>query len=81
MPAQTVKLAGKEYVLLPAREYRELQRRARPVGRRARSEDEYWTRAALEAEADARAKGDKPIPLETVERELDARRAARRGRR
>ncbi len=77
MAAQTLKLAGKQYVLLPAKEYRQLKGRARPAVKVARSEDDYWTDAALKAEADARAKGDKPIPLEAVEAELDAQRPRR----
>jgi hypothetical protein len=44
-------------------------------------EDDYWTESALKAEAQARAKGEKPIPFAQVERELDRRRRAGRVRR
>ena len=45
------------------------------------AEDMYWTEAALKAEADARVKGEKPVPLEAVERELEARGGRKAGRR
>lgn len=33
-------------------------------------EDDYWTKAALHAEAKAQSNGEKPIPFEHVEREV-----------
>lgn len=43
------------------------------------TEDEYWTASALQAEADAKAKNQKPIAFSEVERELNARRKSRPG--
>lgn len=36
-----------------------------------RAEDEFWANEALKAEAEAEAKGEKPIPLAEVERMID----------
>ena len=33
-------------------------------------EDRYWSEAALEALAEAKAKGEKPVPWEQVKKEL-----------
>ena len=46
-----------------------------------RVEDAYWIDEALKAEEEMKRKGEKPIPMEKVERELDelnARRARKR---
>jgi hypothetical protein len=80
MTIQTLKIGRQEFVLLAKRDFRKLAAQAQ-----RQTEDDYWTEAALAAEAEARAKRGKPIPFEEVERELDARkrRAApsrRRGR-
>ncbi len=79
MTLQTLKISGREFVLLPKRDF---QRLAAQAGKQ--SEDDYWTQAALRAESEARSKREKPIPFEHVERELDALRKGtprkRRGR-
>ena len=77
MTVQTLKIGGREFVLVPKRDFQKLAVRARSE----EIEDAYWTRAALEAESKSRAKGEKPIPFEDVERELRSqtrRRSARR---
>jgi hypothetical protein len=68
MTLQTLKIGKKEYVLLAKRDFQRLAAQAE-----RQIEDDYWTEAALKAEAEARAKGEKPIPFEQIERELDAR--------
>ena len=76
MPAMTmqmIKIGKREFVLLAKRDFEKLAAQAQ-----RQSEDEYWTNAALEAEARARAKNEKPIPFDQIERELDARKPARR---
>lgn len=67
MALQTLKIGKREFVLLSKRDFQKLARQAQ-----RQTEDEYWTRTALEAEAKARSKGEKPIPFEEVQRELDA---------
>jgi hypothetical protein len=76
MTVQTIRVAGREFVLLPKRDFNKLAAQAEQY-----AEDQYWARSALKAEADAKAKGEKPIPLDEVERELDARQASQRKRR
>lgn len=56
---------------------RKSQKVAARRAREAAIEDTYWTQAVLQAEAEARANGEKPIPFERIERELDAKRRAR----
>jgi hypothetical protein len=73
---QTLKIGKREFVLLSKRDFEKLAAQAR-----RQTEDDYWTEAALKAEADAQAKGQKPIPLEDIERELDAAKRSRRRRR
>jgi hypothetical protein len=82
MTVQTIKIGRREFILLDRRDFDRLAAQAQ-----RQSEDDYWTRAALRAESRARARNEKPVPFEAVERELDARgrgrngdRAARRGR-
>ncbi len=67
MTLQTLKISGREFVLLPKRDFQRLAAQAEK-----QSEDDYWTQAALATEAEARFKREKPIPFEQVERELDA---------
>ena len=68
MTLQTLKIGKKEYVLLAKRDFQKLAAQAQ-----RQMEDDYWTEAALKAEAEARAKDEKPIPFEEIERELDTR--------
>ena len=68
MTLQTLKIGKREFVLLAKRDFEKLAAQAQ-----RQTEDDYWTRAALEAEARARSKREKAIPFEQVERELDAR--------
>jgi hypothetical protein len=70
MTLQTLKIGKKEFVLLAKRDFQKLAAQAE-----RQIEDDYWTEAALKAEAEARANGDKPIPFEQIERELDARKS------
>lgn len=82
MTVQSIRIGRREFILLARRDF------DKPAAQAPRqSEDDHWTRAALRAEARARANDEKPIPFEAVERELDARerartraRATRRGR-
>ena len=78
MTLQTLKIGNREYVLLAKRDFEKLAAQAR-----RQAEDDYWTESALRAEAKARAKREKPIPFEVIERELDApqKGKSRRGRR
>jgi hypothetical protein len=77
MTLQTLKIGKREFILLSKPDFKKLAAQAQ-----RQTEDDYWTKAALAAEASARAKGEKPISFEVLERELDAttpaRRAARR---
>jgi hypothetical protein len=77
MTLQTLKIGNREYVLLAKRDFEKLAAQAQK-----QTEDEYWTESALKAEAKARAKREKPIPFEDIERQLDAQNGKRRrGRR
>ena len=76
MTVQTLKIGKREFVLIPKRDFDLLASQAQ-----RQTEDDYWTEAALRAESEARAKGEKPIPLEEVERELDALRRRKNKRR
>ena len=76
MTLQTLKIGRQEYVLLAKRDFQKLAAQAQ-----RQTEDDYWTESALKAEAEARAKGEKPIPFEQIERELDARKLRSRKRR
>lgn len=76
MTLQTLKIRGQEFVLIAKRDFEKLAARAQ-----GSAEEEYWTRTALDAEAEARAKGEKPIPFADVERELDAKKRASTRRR
>ena len=73
MTVQTLKFGNREFVVIPKRDFQILSARAE-----RQAEDEYWTQSALRAEAKARARGGRTIPLEEIERELDRRNAARR---
>jgi hypothetical protein len=68
MTLQTLRIGGREFILLPKREFQKLASQAQ-----RQTEDDYWTRSALAAEASAKSKGQKPILFEDVEREIDAR--------
>jgi hypothetical protein len=85
MTVQTLKLAGKRFVVIPEKAYRDLERRAKsavpkPGGgqtrrrlsaaMRERLEDQADVKAARKALAEMRRKGEKPIPLEQVRAEL-----------
>ena len=73
MTVQTLKIGGREFVLLPKRDFQKLAAQAREEA----VEDAYWTRAALEAEAKSRTMAEKPIPFEEIERDLEATRSRR----
>jgi hypothetical protein len=75
MTVQTLKIGGRVFVLVAKSDFERMAEQAR-----RHSEDEYWARSALEAEAKSRAKRQKPIPFEAVERELDEIAARRSGR-
>ena len=68
LQTQMLKLAGREFVILPKRDFQKLAAQAQ-----RQTEDDYWTEAALKAEAQFAASGEKPIPFEQFERELDAK--------
>ena len=68
MTVQTLRIGNKDFVLLAKRDFQKLAAQAQ-----RQAEDDFWTQAALDAEAQARAKNEKPIPFEQVERELEAR--------
>jgi hypothetical protein len=70
MTVQTLKFGKREFVLVAKRDFEKLAAQAR-----RQTEDDYWTQTALETEAKARAKKQKPIAFEEVERELDARKS------
>lgn len=72
MTLQTLKIGRREFVLLARRDFERLAAQAQ-----RQTEDEYWTAAALEAEAEAKAHGEKPIAFSEVERELNARQKGR----
>lgn len=72
MTMQTLKIGKREFVLLAKRDFDKLAAQAQ-----RQTEDDYWTDAALKAEAQSRAKREKPIPLEQVERELEVRKTNR----
>ena len=76
MTVHTLKIGGREFVLVPKRDFQKLAARAREEA----AEDAYWTRSALGAEAQALAKGEKPIPFDEIERELDSKARTRRRR-
>ena len=77
MTLQTLKIGGREFVLLAKQDFEKLAAQAD-----RQSEDDYWTDAALAAEAAARAKKQMPIPFADVEREIDKRsRSAPAGKR
>ena len=76
MTLQTIRIGRREFILLDRRDFDKLAAQAQ-----RQSEDDYWTRAALRAEARARARNEKPVPFEAIERELEARRRGRNGAR
>jgi hypothetical protein len=67
MTLQTLKIGKREFILLSKPDFKKLAAQAQ-----RQTEDDYWTQAALEAEAQARAAKEKPIAFEDLERELDA---------
>ena len=68
MTLQTLTIGKREFVLVAKRDFEKLAAQAQ-----RQTEDDYWTKAALNAEAKARAKNEKPISFELVERELNGR--------
>ena len=70
MTLQTLKIGKREFVLLTKSDFKKLAAQAN-----RQTEDDYWTEAALRAEAKARSNKEKPIPFEDLERELAARKA------
>ena len=76
MTLQTLKIGNKEFVLLARRDFDKLAAQAD-----RQTEDEYWTKTALAAEAKAKAKEEKAIPFEQLECELDAVKRGRGGAR
>ena len=76
MTLQTLKIGKREFVLLAKPDFEKLAAQAE-----RQTEDDYWTQAALKAEATARANGEAPIAFEELERELDARKSAGRATR
>ena len=73
MTLQTLKIGKREFVLIGKRDFEKLAAQAR-----RQTEDEYWSEAALRAEAKARANGERPIAFEQVEHELDAQKRPQR---
>jgi hypothetical protein len=76
MTLQTLKIRGREFVLLAKRDFKKLTAQATE-----RAEEEYWTKLALETEAKSRAKGEKPIPFEEVDKEIQRLNSLERRRR
>ena len=76
MTVQTLKIGRREFILLSRRDFEKLASQAR-----RQSEDDYWTQAALDAEARAKASRQKSIPFEQIERELDTRKRVAKHRR
>jgi len=77
MTVQTLRIGNRQFVLLAKRQFEKLAAQAQ-----RQTEDEYWTKSALQAEAKSRLKNDQPIPFDQIESELDSRKSARRtGRR
>lgn len=72
MTLQTLKIGKQEFVLLARRDFERLAAQAQ-----RQTEDEYWTDAALQAEANAKARHEKPIAFSEIERELNARHKSR----
>lgn len=68
MTLRTLKIGGREFILLPKRDFQKLAAQAD-----RQMEDDYWTQAALAAEASAKSNKERPIPFHDVEREFDAR--------
>lgn len=67
MTLQTLTIGKREFVLIGKRDFQKLAAQAQ-----RQTEDDYWTQAALHAEAKARSKKERPIAFEQVERELEA---------
>jgi hypothetical protein len=65
MTLQALKIGGREFILLPKRDFQKLAAQAE-----RQMEDDYWTQVALAAEASAKSKKEKPIPFDEVEREF-----------
>jgi hypothetical protein len=72
MTLQTLKIGKRELVLLAKSDFKKLAAQAE-----RRTEDDYWTNAALGAESKARTKNQKAIPFEQVECQLAARKRFR----
>lgn len=72
MTLQTLKIGRREFVLLARRDFERLAAQAQ-----RQTEDEYWTESALKAEAEAKARNEKPIAFSEVERELNGHRKSR----
>ncbi|HWE01158.1 MAG TPA: hypothetical protein VG326_02020 [Tepidisphaeraceae bacterium] len=67
MTLQLLKIGNREFVVIAKRDFEKLAAQAQQ-----QTEDDYWTQAALQAEAQARSKREKPIAFEQVEAEMDA---------
>jgi len=75
MTLQTLKIGKREFILVAKRDFEKLAAQAQ-----RQTEDDYWTNAALQAEARAKARHEKSIAFEEVERELDAHARGSAGR-
>ena len=73
MTLQTLRIGKQEFVLLARGDFNKLAAQAQ-----RQTEDDYWTREAHKAERNARTRGERPIPFEEVESELDRRTVKRR---
>jgi len=67
MTPQMITIDKREFVLLAKRDFQKLAAQAQ-----RQTEDDYWTQAALKAEAHARAKKQKPVDFESVVSAIDA---------
>jgi hypothetical protein len=73
MTVQTLKMGKREFVVIPKSDFEKLTAQAQ-----RQTEDDFWTEAALRAEADSRARGEKLIALADLELGLDAKSNRRR---
>jgi hypothetical protein len=72
MALQTLTIGKQQFILIAKREFQKLAQQAQ-----RQTEDDYWTQAALVAEAKAKSRKEKPIPFDVVEKELEARKGLR----
>ena len=73
MTLQTLKIGKQDFILLARSDFEKLAAQAQ-----RQTEDDYWTKAALAAEAEARVRDEMPIAMEDIERELNAKAGARK---